>query len=595
MTVVTWGDFIDVLTDIKPALLTPGKNTINNIIKWVLTLNWKMQGVNQVQVNWTKNWIKLLSIRFTGESKADLLRCVKFLGWVNGTIPSNEIDTKRVCVINNYYWWGNLCRNQPKPPDVPAPPYVPPSDDPITLLADVSDYYNNPIWEYGEQTVIKFIGEASNRQSYYLGIYGGDMAVARDAALLEVTLKRFYDWAMKDIFDFMEGVRLVIGNITKLAGKTIIDSLGGATAEPDKETAAGLNHLFNFLDLTYNAASNVLYVQANGLMDNLSTIEDQWKAAGKELGGVTSQEIVDSLAHTYNLLPRTISDIKKRLDRMEQEMGFTTEEISGEIERPIDEEIKPIQKIIPASQAWVITALTKAGNTIFDAIEAVTGDLAKAINYVVHHVVDISDEWLEKLKKRLGSVSGTYELAEDELFQETLDLVLKTSQTITELPAWWVQSLAASLESYLTTGGSAPGPAGPQGPGGPPGPMGPIGPIGPASEEGEGIGFNIEAIDTGLKDRIAFGYAESDTLLTETITRIMRRAVLVGDYIDLEVKPITDFLTVDMQSTLTEIAEAFETPEALIAFLLDVPEGQENITFDLWQILVTQIMERGLE
>ena len=50
-----------------------------------------------------------------------------------------------------------------------------------------------------------------------------------------------------------------------------------------------------------------------------------------------------------------------------------------------------------------------------------------------------------------------------------------------------------------------------------------------------------------------------------------------------------------MQTTLTGIAEAFETPEALIAFLLDVPEGQENITFDLWQILVTQIMERGLE
>jgi len=50
-----------------------------------------------------------------------------------------------------------------------------------------------------------------------------------------------------------------------------------------------------------------------------------------------------------------------------------------------------------------------------------------------------------------------------------------------------------------------------------------------------------------------------------------------------------------MQTTLTGIAEAFETPETLIAFLLDVPEGQENITFELWQILVTQIMERGLE
>jgi len=28
MTVVTWGDFIDVLTDIKPALLTPGKTPL---------------------------------------------------------------------------------------------------------------------------------------------------------------------------------------------------------------------------------------------------------------------------------------------------------------------------------------------------------------------------------------------------------------------------------------------------------------------------------------------------------------------------------------------------------------------------------------
>jgi len=103
MTVVTWGDFIDVLTDIKPALLTPSKNIINKIISWVLTLNWQMQGINQISVNNTKAWIAALSIHFTGESKADIKRCVKFLGWVNGTIPSNEIDTKRVCIINDYY------------------------------------------------------------------------------------------------------------------------------------------------------------------------------------------------------------------------------------------------------------------------------------------------------------------------------------------------------------------------------------------------------------------------------------------------------------------------------------------------------------
>ncbi len=202
---------------------------------------------------------------------------------------------------------------------------------------------------------------------------------------------------------------------------------------------------------------------------------------------------------------------------------------------------------------------------------------------------------VREIKKRLGSVSGTYELAEDELFQETLDLVLKTSQTITELPAWWVQSLAASLESYLTTGDGAPGPAGPSGPGGPPGPMGPAGPQGPAGDPGEGIGFNIEEIDKGLKDKLITGSALTTNYLTGVIDYNIEKIGEIFTRYDLEVKPITDFLTVDMQTTLTGIAEAFETPEALIAFLLDVPEGQENITFELWQILVTQIMERGLE
>jgi len=155
-----------------------------------------------------------------------------------------------------------------------------------------------------------------------------------------------------------------------------------------------MSRLLGLLDLSYNTSSYILDPQKGGLTDNLLKIVDQWEEAGQRLTGITNQEIVDALNSTYNLLPWTIDDINKRLDRMEQEMGFTTEIISGEVTRPIDEEIKPIQAFIPASQAWVITALTKAGNTIFDAIEAVTGDLANAINYIVHHVVDLSDEWI---------------------------------------------------------------------------------------------------------------------------------------------------------------------------------------------------------
>jgi len=130
-------------------------------------------------------------------------------------------------------------------------------------------------------------------------------------------------------------------------------------------------------------------------MDNLSTIEDQWEAAGKELGGMNKQTLQTELNKQYKLYIGTIDGIRFRLDKIEQEIGITTEQVSGDIERPIEEEIKPIQKIIPASQAWVITKLKDGGNIIFDAIQAVTGDLAKAINFVVHHVYDISDEWLE--------------------------------------------------------------------------------------------------------------------------------------------------------------------------------------------------------
>jgi len=152
MTVVTWGDFLDVMVNIKPALQAPGKKILNSVVAWVLTLNWQMQGVRATAINGVKIWLTTLLPRFTGESKADLKRCIKFLGWVNGVIPSYEIDTKRVCVINNYYWWNNSCNTNPKPADVPAPPYVPPTPPPgpeflydLEWYADLSFYVTDEI------------------------------------------------------------------------------------------------------------------------------------------------------------------------------------------------------------------------------------------------------------------------------------------------------------------------------------------------------------------------------------------------------------------------------------------------------------------
>jgi len=595
MTVVTWGDFIDVLTDVKPALLTPGKNTINDIIKWVLTLHWQITGINQTEINWIKSWIAALSLRFTGDSKADLLRCVKFLGWINKAIPSNEIDTQRVCISYGYYWWGNGCRSIPEP-EKPVLPYVPPKpDDPGSLLSTEEDFYNYIMWEYGEQTVMNLIGQASSRQAYYLKVYGNDMIVARDAALLEVLLYRLHDWVMEDLGHWMTAVKNVIGDVSKLEGQSIISKLKDTGSGTNEKTDKLVSEILGELGLNYNSTSLEVYPQAGRFMDNVNTMLQQWESAGRELGGMNKQTLQDELNNQYKIYIGTIDSIKHRLDLIESEIGITTEQVSGDIERPIDEEIQPLQYLIPASQAWVITALQKAGNIIFDAIQSVTGDLAKAINFMIHHVYDISDEWLAKLKERLGDIGGSYDLKADPVFQEVAGIAKAAETVITELPDWWVSALAISLQQYLGTGGGAPGPAGPVGPMGPPGPIGLPGPIGPPGEPGEGIGLTIEAIDSGLKDRLQFTESIVATDMSQVVDYTLQGIGSINTKMSIEVQPIIDFLTVDMQDTLTEIATAFETPEALIAFLLDVPEGQESVTFDLMQILISQIMERGLE
>jgi len=595
MYVYTWGGVILVLQNIKPACNTIQKKAITDIINWIIPLKGKTTGINQAEVNWIKTWIAALSLFFTGQSKTDLLACVKFLGWVNGTIPSHEIKTRGPCELNNYYWWGSKCNTLPQPG---LPPYVPPPGPEIPPgpgFLDDLEYYNDVILYFTNQIGESIAKSAADGQHYWHDVLSTNMKpwaswiAVIDAFNLEMQIP------LAKIQRNFEAINKRIGNIDKLEGKSIVDAIlsmeGGGSEKTDKL----VREILGELGLSYNSTTYVVQPYVDGFMDTVNKLVDQWESAGRELGGMNKLALQDELNKQYHLYIGTIDGIKARLDLIEQEIGITTEQVSGDIERPIDEEIQPLQYIIPASQAWVITALQKAGNIIFDAIQSVTGDLAEAINFMIHHVYDISDEWLAKLKERLGDIGGAYDLKSDPVFQEVAAIAKAAETVITELPDWWVSALAASLQQYLTTGGGAPGPAGPVGPMGPPGPMGLPGPIGPEGLPGEGIGFNIEEIDAGLKERLIYNESIIATDLTQVVDYAIDGIGSINTKISIDVQPIIDFLTLDMQDTLTGIAEAFETPEALIAFLLDVPEGQEDITFDLWQILVTQIIERGLE
>jgi len=573
MTVVTWGNFLSVLQDISSACTKSQKITISNIVKWVLTLNWQMQGVDQTQINWCSNWLKVLSVRFTGESKADLLACVKFLGWVNGTIPYYEIVTQRVCEINKYYWWDNLCRAYPKPADVPPPPPPPPGPEPTFL----TEQFELSLTTATAATVPEIKDILSTAKGYYDSwesiLSYDDWVWTWDVAMQQAQNEQTLAGIVTPIHAYVKQLSNVIGDVVALNGKSIVTRLLEKEADSNDDTTG------------IDAA----------LLSNLKTIVSQWNDTGKELSTVTSETIKHGLEFAYDLTTFTIRDIKKRLDFIQREIGITTEEISGDIEIPIDENLLPAETKIFASQAWVIEAIIKAAGVLIEGTEATTQPMANAINSILANVVDISDEWLARLKEKLGSVGGSYDLEADPAFKEVESLLSELGLIVLEMPDWWLQQLAGYLQQYLSGGAGSVGPMGPAGQMGPRGLPGEPGPIGPAGEPGEGIGFTIEAIDAGLKDRLSYNESLIMTDLTDVIDYYIDRIGWINGKISDEIQPIVDFLTVDMQSTLSGIAEAFETPEALIAFLLDVPEGQEDITFDLWQILITQIMERGIE
>ncbi|GAI21984.1 unnamed protein product, partial [marine sediment metagenome] len=86
--------------------------------------------------------------------------------------------------------------------------------------------------------------------------------------------------------------------------------------------------------------------------------------------------------------------------------------------------------------------------------------------------------------------------------------------------------------------------------------MGPPGIQGPPGEPGEGIGFNIEEINSQLRDKMTQAAGFVGVGLTGVIDTMIS---LYGErFADLQtqITPITEFLTADMIDTLTVIAEA---------------------------------------
>ena len=195
-------------------------------------------------------------------------------------------------------------------------------------------------------------------------------------------------------------------------------------------------------------------------------------------------------------------------------------------------------------------------------------------SYINNEVIEIW-EALILLTEKVNKISGT------------------SKEEITTI----VREVIADMDLGPGEKGEKGEPGAPGIPGGP-GAPGATGAPGPPGEAGEGV-FELESeiagIDRALYDRIyTVGIVGIDTatdIIDYTLEKIGEINIRLGE----DVQPIVDVMTGEFLETITTLVAAFESPEAIIAFLLDVPEGEEAATYELMQLLIANTFEMGVE
>ena len=133
---------------------------------------------------------------------------------------------------------------------------------------------------------------------------------------------------------------------------------------------------------------------------------------------------------------------------------------------------------------------------------------------------------------------------------------------------------------------------------GAPGSPGAPGAPGAKGESGEGV-FELEEeiadIDIALSDRMMTTGIEYVDGISEYVDWTIEKIGEINIRLGEDVQPIVDVMTEEFLETITELVTAFESPEAIIAFLLDVPEGEEAVTYELMQLLIANTFEMGVE
>jgi len=214
---------------------------------------------------------------------------------------------------------------------------------------------------------------------------------------------------------------------------------------------------------------------------------------------------------------------------------------------------------------------------LFQPTEAIENAARAVIEYLEEYInIELLEIWeaLVALAEKVNTISG---ISKEEITAIVLEVI-------------------EGMEFVPGEKGEPGAPGAPGIPGAPGAPGSPGAP-GAKGDPGEGV-FELESeiagIDQALYDRLSTVGIEYVDTVTEVVDWSIEKIGEINIRLGEDVQPIVDVMTTEFLETITTLVAAFETPEAIIAFLLDVPEGEEAATYELMQLLIANTFEMGV-
>jgi len=383
-----------------------------------------------------------------------------------------------------------------------------------------------------------------------------------------------------------------------------------------------ISKLQDFIGVEYNqttkqielAMGGILFAQSEGIKQNQDIID----AIGLAILGDVGYKAGSTAYGIERLEFKTFKELEKMIEEVEAgEMPFTDEQldqllylasqadgiidaIEGGIElvmAQVEELIEPlIGKVVEDKMAVYDARLSALELKLLDFGGFVFDTLLELIALIFmpnKQIEDAAAAIVEYLESYINS----------ELVQiwEQLIYLLTRIQAIDAVTLAQVQAMidkSISEIEFPENGNGLPGPPGPMGPMGMPGPVGATGPKGEMGEAGEGQ-FELEKEITGIDNALQTRLEDAQLLAVDGISGVVEAnydlLLAINGVIINEVQPLIDLFTEEMIESIEALISAFETPEAMLAFLLDVPEGEETATYELLQLLIANAFELGIE